>query len=93
MEDQIPEEVTGKRFPRLIELQNEISLERNLVWENKVLRVLVDGKSKNNPDKYSGRTDGNKIVLFDGDESLVGQFVNIKITKAQTFALIGEIVK
>ena len=47
----------------------------------------------NNPDKYSGRTDGNKIVLFDGDESLVGQFVNIKITKAQTFALIGEIVK
>ena len=93
MEDQIPEEVTGKRFPRLIELQNEISLERNLVWENKVLRVLVDGKSKNNPDKYSGRTDGNKIVLFDGDESLVGKFVNIKITKAQTFALVGEIVR
>jgi tRNA-2-methylthio-N6-dimethylallyladenosine synthase len=93
MEDQIPEEVTGKRFPRLIELQNEISLERNLVWENKVLRVLVDGKSKNNPDKYSGRTDGNKIVLFDGDESLVGKFVNIKITRAQTFALVGEIVR
>ncbi len=92
MEDQVPEEVTGKRFPRLLELQNEISLERNLVWENKVLRVLVDGKSKNNPDKYSGRTDGNKIVLFDGDESLVGKFVSIKITKAQTFALVGEIV-
>ena len=92
MENQVPEEVTGKRFPRLLELQNEISLERNLIWENKTLRVLVDGVSKNNPDKYSGRTDGNKIVLFDGDESLVGTFVNMKITKAQTFALIGEIV-
>ena len=92
MENQVPEEITGKRFPRLLALQNEISLERNLVWENQVLRVLVDGKSKNNPEKYSGRTDGNKIVLFDADESFVGKFVNIRITKAQTFALLGEIV-
>ena len=92
MEDQIPAEVTGKRFPRLLEVQNEISLERNLVWENRTLRVLVDGRSKNNPDKFSGRTDGNKIVLFDADDSYIGKFVNIKITKAQTFALIGEIV-
>ena len=92
MEDQIPAEVTGKRFPRLLEAQNEISLERNLVWENRTLRVLVDGRSKNNPDKFSGRTDGNKIVLFDADDSYIGKFVNIKITKAQTFALIGEIV-
>ena len=92
MKDQIPPEVTGARFPRLLEVQNEISLERNLVWENKTLRVLVDGRSKNNPDKFSGRTDGNKIVLFDADDSYIGKFVNIKITKAQTFALIGEIV-
>ena len=92
MEDQVPAEVTGARFPRLLEVQNEISLERNLVWENKTLRVLVDGRSKNNPDKFSGRTDGNKIVLFDADDSYIGKFVNIKITKAQTFALMGEIV-
>ena len=92
MKDQIPPEVTGVRFPRLLEVQNEISLERNLVWENKTLRVLVDGRSKNNPEKFSGRTDGNKIVLFDADDSYIGKFVNIKITKAQTFALIGEIV-
>lgn len=92
MENQVPAEVTGKRFPRLLEAQNEISLERNLVWENQILRVLVDGRSKNNPDKFSGRTDGNKIVLFDADDSYIGKFVNIKITKAQTFALIGEIV-
>lgn len=93
MADQIPPAVTGARFPRLLEVQNEISLERNLVWENQTLRVLVDGRSKNNPEKFSGRTDGNKIVLFDADDSDIGKFVNIRITKAQTFALIGEIVK
>ncbi|MBQ2987837.1 MAG: tRNA (N6-isopentenyl adenosine(37)-C2)-methylthiotransferase MiaB [Clostridia bacterium] len=92
MADQIPPAVTGARFPRLLEVQNEISLERNLVWENQTLRVLVDGRSKNNPEKFSGRTDGNKIVLFDADDSDIGKFVNIRITKAQTFALIGEIV-
>ena len=92
MKNQVPPAVTGERFPRLIETQNEISLERNLVWENKTLRVLVDGRSKNNPDKFSGRTDGNKIVLFDADDSVIGKFVNVKINKAQTFALIGEIV-
>jgi hypothetical protein len=50
------------------------------------LRFLLGYKLRNISER------GNKIVLFDGDESLVGQFVNIKITKAQTFALIGEIV-
>jgi tRNA-2-methylthio-N6-dimethylallyladenosine synthase len=93
MENQVPEEVTGKRFPRLLALQNEISLERNLVWENKVLRVLVDGKSKNNPDVMSGRTEGNKIVLFSGSDDLVGKFVNIKISKCETFALLGDVVE
>ena len=92
MADQIPPAVTGARFPRLLEVQNEISVERNLVRENQTLRVLVDGRSKNNPEKFSGRTDGNKIVLFDADDSDIGKFVNIRITKAQTFALIGEIV-
>ena len=51
------------------------------------LRVLVDGASKNNPDKFSGRTDGNKIVLFDADESYVGKFVNIRITKGDAKSL------
>ncbi len=93
MEAQIPEEVTGPRFARLIDTQNEISLLKNQPYEGKTVRVLVDGKSKNNPDKLSGRTEGNKIVLFDGDESLMGKFVNIRITEARTFALVGECEK
>ena len=93
MEDQIPESITGERFARLIDTQNEISLTKNLPYTDKTVRVLVDGRSKNNPDKFSGRTEGNKIVLFDGDDSMTGHFVMVHITEAQTFALKGDVVK
>lgn len=90
MEDQIDDNVKGERFNRLLEVQNGIALELNKPLEGKVLRVLCDGESKNNNDVYSGRTEGNKIVLFNGDENDVGKFVNIKIIRAETFALYGE---
>ena len=90
MECQIPDEIKGERFNRLLEVQNEIALEKNKPMEDKIIRVLCDGPSKNNGDVYSGRSEGNKIVLFDGDESDIGKFVNLKITRAETFALYGE---
>ena len=90
MECQIPDAIKGERMNRLLETQNEIALEKNKPLEGKILRVLCDGKSKNNENVYSGRTEGNKIVLFDGDESDVGKFVNIKIDRAETFALYGD---
>jgi tRNA-2-methylthio-N6-dimethylallyladenosine synthase len=93
MEDQIPENVTGERFARLIDTQNEISLTKNQPYTDKTVRVLVDGRSKNNPEKFSGRTEGNKIVLFDGDDIMTGNFVMVHITEAQTFALKGDVVK
>ena len=93
MECQIPDDVKGERFNRLLEVQNDIALEKNKPLENKVIKVLCDGKSKNNDDVYSGRTEGNKIVLFDGDESDVGKFVEMKIMRAETFALYGEKIK
>ena len=90
MECQIPDSIKGERMNRLLETQNEIAFEKNKPLEGKILRVLCDGKSKNNENVYSGRTEGNKIVLFDGDESDVGKFVNIKIDRAETFALYGD---
>ena len=90
MECQIPDAIKGERMNRLLETQNEIALEKNKPLENKILRVLCDGKSKNNENVYSGRTEGNKIVLFDGNESDTGNFVDILITRAETFALYGE---
>ena len=93
MDDQIPQEVKSERFERLLVVQNEISLASNKPLEDKTVRVLCDGPSKNNKDVYSGRTDGGKIVFFDGEESDIGQFVNVKIERADTFALYGKIEK
>ena len=90
MECQIPDEVKGERFNRLLALQNDIALEKNKPMEGAILRVLCDGPSKNNDNVYSGRTEGNKIVLFDGNESDIGNFVELKIVRAETFALYGE---
>ncbi len=87
---QIPDEVKGERFNRLLALQNDIALEKNKPMEGKTVRVLCDGPSKNNENVYSGRTEGNKIVLFDGNEKDIGKFVELKIVRAETFALFGE---
>lgn len=90
MECQIPDDVKGERFNRLLEVQNAIALEKNKPIEGKIIKVLCDGPSKNDENVYSGRTEGNKIVLFDGDEGDIGKFVNLKIERAETFALYGE---
>ena len=90
MECQIPDEIKGERFNRLLEVQNAIALEKNKPLEGKIIKVLCDGPSKNDESVYSGRTEGNKIVLFDGNGSDIGKFVSLKITRAETFALYGE---
>lgn len=90
MEGHVPPEVQGERFNRLLELQNEISYEKNQPLVGTTIRVLCDGESKNDPNVYSGRSEGNKIVLFDGDASDKGRFIDMRITRADTFALYGE---
>ena len=90
MNCQIPDGIKGERMNRLLETQNAIALEKNKPMEGKIIKVLCDGPSKNNENVYSGRSEGNKIVLFDGDESDIGRFLSIKITRAETFALYGE---
>ena len=90
MEDQIPREVQNARFDRLLALQNSIALEKNLPMIGQTVRVLCDGESKTNSDVYSGRTEGNKIVFFSGSPEDTGNFVDIKIDRAEAFALYGE---
>ena len=93
MEDQVPSSVQSERFNRLLNLQNDIAYKINQKHLGQTIRVLCDGPSKNNPEVLSGRTEGNKIVLFNGSTDLTGKFVNIKITKCETFALVGEIAE
>lgn len=91
--DQISKEIKGERFSRLLALQNQISLEKNKPLEKTVVRVLCDGPSKNNESVYSGRTEGGKIVFFDATAEDTGRFLNIKIERADTFALYGTVEK
>lgn len=80
-----------KNFDRLLAVQNEISKRKNEAYVGRVERVLVDGVSKNDPDMLSGRCDSSKIVNFKGDSSLIGQYVNVRITEAHTWSLNGEL--
>ncbi len=92
MQEQVPEAVRKDRLLRLIELQNRISLERNQELIGGEQELLVEGPSKNDPDKLTGRTRGNKLVHFVGAEGLTGQIVQVRITDAQTWNLFGELI-
>lgn len=92
-EDQIPDEVTHERFDRLVDVMNEISLEKNLEYKGKVYEVLVEGLSKNADDTFAGRTDGFKLVNFTSDKSeeeITGTMVKVEITESKTFSLEGK---
>lgn len=92
MPEQIPEDRKKERLERLMELQNRISLENNQKLIGEVLEVLVDGESKNNPEMYSGRDRKNKLVIFSKKEGIKGEIVPVKINKAQSFTLFGEVI-
>lgn len=92
-QEQIPEEVKHERFNRLVDLVNSISMEKNSKYVGKVEKVLVEGPSKTNSKTYAGRTEGFKLVNFTGDESMVGQIVDVEITSSNTFSLEGKVVK
>ena len=90
--DQIPEDVMHNRFDRLVDVMNEISLEKNLEYKGKIYEVLVEGVSKNADDTYAGRTDGFKLVNFTSGkkpEDIIGKMVRVKITETKTFSLEG----
>jgi tRNA-2-methylthio-N6-dimethylallyladenosine synthase len=90
MAGQIPENIKGERLRMLIDVQTQIAEEKNAELLGRTLRVLCFGKSKNNEDMLEGRTDGNKIVLFPGSESLEGDYVYVKITETHPFVMYVE---
>ncbi|HYE67091.1 MAG TPA: radical SAM protein, partial [Anaerovoracaceae bacterium] len=90
--DQVPEAVKHERFNRLVDLLNEIALEKNKACEGRILRVLVEGPSKTDSKTFTGRTDSAKIVNFKGSSDLEGQIIHVKITEGKTFSLFGEIL-
>ena len=92
MADCLTDAEKHRNFERMLKVQNEISKRKNDAYVGTIQKVLVEGISKTNIDTLTGRTEGGKVVNFDGSEELVGQMVNIKITNSQTWSLFGEIV-
>lgn len=91
MADVIPEEEKKQNFNDLLEIQNQISYEKNKRLTGKTLKVLTEGESKTNSEYLTGRTEGNKIVNFKGDKALAGNIIDVKIKNAKTWNLEGEI--
>lgn len=92
-EDDTSDEVKKERLQKLNKLVNEGFLKGNLRFEGEVVKVLVDGKSAKNDEMMSGYSEHNKLVNFEGDDSLIGKIVNVYIDKAYTWHLRGTIIK
>ncbi|MBS3900550.1 MAG: tRNA (N6-isopentenyl adenosine(37)-C2)-methylthiotransferase MiaB [Dethiobacter sp.] len=91
MPAQIGSEVKRERFKRLLEIQNRHSLHHNLQLVGKTVEVLVEGKSKTNPAVLSGRTRGGKTVNFAGEDVRAGDLLQVEISEAKTWSLLGRI--
>ena len=87
MEDPTPKEEKSRRFDKLCNVQNEISIKIHEDYVGKTMRCLVDGKDK---DLLTARTEGGRLVRFQGDEALIGSYQMIKITGSTTWSLVGE---
>lgn len=91
IDDVSPEEKT-RRFVYLEQVQRSI---QKRVWQGYVgstVSVLVEGRSKKDPEQLSGHTTCNKVVNFQGEEELVGRIVQVKILEAKNNSFLGELV-
>jgi tRNA-2-methylthio-N6-dimethylallyladenosine synthase len=89
--DDVPEDVKIRRLNELIQLQTEISAQQNKKDEGKVFDVLVEGFSKRSREQLCGRTEQNKMVVFDKGNHHIGETVRVKITGSTSATLLGEV--
>lgn len=89
--DDISEEVKIRRLNEIIALQNRLSAESNARCIGKCYEVLVEGVSKRSRDQLFGRTEQNRVVVFDRGTHRVGDFVQVRITGATSATLMGEV--
>jgi tRNA-2-methylthio-N6-dimethylallyladenosine synthase len=90
--DQVPKEIVQQRYERLVALQERISFERNEESVGRTEEVLVEGASKKDPAKLTGRTRTNKLVHFPSDGAAEGTLRRVRITDAHPHHLDGELV-
>ena len=88
--DDVPEEVKIRRLNELIALQTEISAQQNRKDEDRAFDVLVEGFSKRSREQLCGRTEQNKMVVFDKGTHHIGETVPVRITGSTSATLLGE---
>ena len=93
MPNQVPEEIKHERFDRLKQLVESQIAENNQKYVGTIQKILVEGPSKNNPALLTGRTDSNKVVVFEGNKDVINKMVNLKIVSEHMWYLKGEEVK
>jgi tRNA-2-methylthio-N6-dimethylallyladenosine synthase len=91
-EDDVPNEIKKDRLAKVQSLQREISLTKNRERIGNLEEILVEGRSKLKNDQIMGRTNTNRIVNAEGPETLIGQFVPVRITGATATSLVGELL-
>ena len=87
---QVPQGVREERNQRLLQLVNEVAAVRYRELVGRRLQILVEGPSKKNPARYTGRTRCNRIVVFDGSDRHHGQLLEVNIARAGLFTLYGD---
>ena len=92
MEDQVPEAVVKERFNKILEAMDIVSLKNSEKHVGNTYELLVEEVNHKKADWVSGRLEDNHLVHIQGDESLIGTFVNVKITGSKTYYLVGEII-
>jgi len=92
IDDKISEKVKSRRMRELLEVQREISDRHYKRFIGKTMRVLTDGRSKKHDGFMTGKSNEFIIAEFPGDDSLIGKFVNIKVTDSMNWAVTGEII-
>ena len=89
MGDDIPEEVKNSRLSEVIDIQRNISLHRNKTMVGQTIEVLVEGPSKKSAADFCGRTDTNKMVVFPKNGDAIGNYVDVRIERANSATLFG----
>lgn len=90
MPDQVPQKIREEHNHRLLELVNEIAARKYDAFIGRQVEILVEGPSKKNAARYTGRTRCNRIVLFDGSPRHHGRIMDVKIERTGSFTLYGD---
>ena len=89
--EQVPEEVVKDRFDRLLAVVSESAHKRCARFAGQTVTVLVEDRNEQDPDQLTGRLETNMVVHFRGDDSLIGQYVQVKLTEVHGFYYSGEL--